>query len=431
MDTYFQQEQRLQRKMSQSLLQSLHVLQFSSVELMQYLKEIAEENPLIDQSKFADSFTDYIYNYSQSVLDANLWVDRERSMAEKLKEQLKLIKVPKEQVAIVEFGIDSLNDDGYLDISTEEWAIKQQVTGDQIQHALRIIHQLEPAGIGARNLTECIFLQLTRHTNRFDPYIEDLLQNHLDWVANEDITEIAVTYNISTGEAEERIEQIKACHPRPGQLLQPEKTSYIIPEATILKSEGRWHVDFFKWSTPKIVIDTAYQHVKKEQKEAYTFLARKHQEIEKLNRAFVYRTNTLERVIDVIIKKQWQYFDFGIHAIKALTLREVAEELDLHPSTVSRAVANKYVQTTNGVLPLKFFLQSGIKQRNGNRQASVAVKLLLKELVEHEKPTSPYSDEVLRDKLKREFGIDVARRTVMKYREQLNIPSSFKRKELT
>ncbi|WP_042222545.1 RNA polymerase factor sigma-54 [Oceanobacillus manasiensis] len=429
MKTVFQLEQRLQRKLNQSLLQSIQLLQFSGLELLEYIEEIAEENPLIDQTEISTSFTDYIYDSSQKGLDPNLWEERERSMGDKLKDQLLLLDVPDEKVDLVEYGIDSLNDDGYLDITIEEWASEKLASDAQIQESLEILQQLEPAGVGARNLTECILLQVKRYSKGIAPFLEDLLLNHLDWIASASIAEISAEYNVTPTKVREILNQIKDCHPKPGQLLQPKKTENVVPEAFIYKSEGKWQVSFYKWSTPIITIDSTYQHINPHQKEAHHFLNRKRQEIEKLNRAFVFRANTLENIIYVIIQKQWQYFELGVHYIRALTLRDVAEDLNIHLSTVSRAVANKYVQTTNGAVPLKFFFQSGIKQKNGKQQASVSAKLLLKKIVEHEVSHSPYSDEALRDKLKKEFGIEIARRTVMKYREQLNIPSSIKRKE--
>ncbi|MFP3359315.1 RNA polymerase sigma-54 factor, partial [Planococcus sp. SIMBA_143] len=135
----------------------------------------------------------------------------------------------------------------------------------------------------------------------------------LDWIASENIQEISAKYDISDEVVRGILNQIKACHPKPGQLLQPDKTEYIIPEAYIYKSEGKWQVSFYKWSTPIIQVDPTYQSVEPEQKEAYAFLTRKHKEIVKLNRAFAYRATTLERVVHVIMQKQQLYFEYGIH----------------------------------------------------------------------------------------------------------------------
>ncbi len=418
--------QSLQWKMNQSLVQSINILQFSSGELMEYIKEVAKENPLIEE---VDADMDWVQYRpaSSNTFSIGEMNTAEMSLYDQLKSQLFTISYPDSLKPIIEFGIDSLNEDGYLEIALEEWASKCETTIENVEYALEKIQSLEPSGIGARNLQECILLQL-KQANSIEPFIADLLENHLELVANADVEAISELYGIVTQEADSIIESIKLCHPKPGKLLEPPEPDYIIPEASIYKEDGEWKLSFYRWSTPKITLNPTYNHLNDPANEAAAYLKEKYKEIEQLQQAIGYRGNTIEEVIRKIMEKQYLFFEHGTYMIQPLTLREIAEELGLHISTISRAISQKYVQTTHGVLPLKFFLQRGLKNENGTT-ASFAIKQLMKEMIIHEDKQKPLSDEAIKRKLKNEFHIDVARRTVMKYRDQLRIPSSIKRKE--
>lgn len=418
--------QSLQWKMNQSLVQSINILQFSSGELLEYIKEIAKENPLIEE---VDSDMDWVQYRPASPETFSIGEinTAEMSLYDQLKSQLFTISYPESLKPIIEFGIDSLNEDGYLEIDLKEWADKCDTTIENAAYALEKIQSLEPAGIGARNLQECILLQLKQAKN-FEPFVEELLENHLELIANADLEAISEIGGIAAERAGFIIESIKLCHPKPGKLLEPPEPDYIIPEASIFKENGEWKLSFYRWSTPKITLNPTYQRLNDPMHEATDYLREKQKEIEQLKQAIGYRGNTIELVIRKIMEKQYLFFEHGTYMIQSLTLREIAEELGLHISTISRAISQKYVQTIHGVLPLKFFLQRGVKNENGTT-ASFAIKQLMKEMILHEDKQSPLSDEAIKRKLMNEFQIEVARRTVMKYRDQLRIPSSIKRRE--
>ncbi|PAV28607.1 RNA polymerase sigma-54 factor [Virgibacillus profundi] len=419
------QEQTLKQKMNQSLLQAIHILQFSSVELIEYIQEISKENPLIEEVNYDYDIAQYKSSQSNqtSIGEIN---QAELTMYDHLKNQLYTLDIPEDIKPIVNYGIDSLNEDGYLTIDMELWAAEFDAEMETVEQALHMIQSLDPIGIGARNLTESIILQL-KAQDHHDQFIENLLTEHLEWIAEENIAEIADHYSITEEHAERLIGHIKSCHPKPGQLLAENKAEYIIPEASIYKEEGKWKISFYKWNSPTIEINQAYAGIKDFEKEAADYLKEKYKQINWLNQAISYRTNTLELVIRKIVEKQYMFFEHGTFMLQPLTLREIAVDLDLHISTISRAINHKYVQTKNGVLPIKFFLQSGIRQENGKQTAAFAIKQLIVEMIQHEE--APLSDEAIKKKLNDEFGITIARRTVMKYREQLNIPSSWKRKK--
>jgi len=419
--------QSLQWKLNQSLMQSINMLQLTSGELIDYLKHVAEENPLIEEVKIDFEWEQFIPTNTSSLSIGEI-NQPELSMYDQLKNQLYTLSITDELKKVIEFGIDSLNEDGYLEIEMEEWARICNTTIEMVERALTNIQSLEPAGVGARTFQECMLLQL-KQLNQNEPYMEHLLMENLELIADHNLELISEIYQISLEQANQLIENIKLCHPKPGQLLAKTKPEYIIPEASIYKECGEWKISFYKWTMPKLVLNPAYNHLAKSDKEAVAYLKEKHKEIDSLKQAIQYRGNTLERVIRNILEKQLSFFEYGPYKIQPLTLREIAADLNLHISTVSRAISQKYIQTNQGVLPLKFFLQRGIGNENGNSTASYVIKQLILEYITHEDKRNPLSDEAIRQKLMSEFNIKVARRTIMKYRDQLNIASSIKRRQ--
>ncbi|MFC4557465.1 RNA polymerase factor sigma-54 [Virgibacillus kekensis] len=417
------QEQTLQLKMNQSLVQAINLLQLTGVEVVEYIKEIAKENPLIEEVNYDYEIADF--KNSNANLPAIGEINEAKlSMYDQLKSQLYTLNVPDDLEPVVLFGIDSLNEDGYLDIDLNLWAEKCGTTIEKAEHALTFIQSLEPAGIGARSLKECIRLQMA---DKYD-FIDSLLDDHLDWVAEENIEQISEQFLISPDNAHQIIKEIQACHPKPGQLLAGNVSEYIIPEANIYEDDGHLKIHFYKWHTPDIEIDNSYADLLNGDSEAAEFLHDKYKQVEWLKQAVAFRGSTIERVIRQIAEKQQLYFQHGTFMLQPLTLREIAKELGMHVSTVSRAISNKYVQTRHGVIPLRFFLQTGVGQEDGKQTSSFVIKQLITELVNHEDKQKPLSDEKIKDRLHGEFGITIARRTVMKYREQLGILASSKRK---
>lgn len=422
------QEQALQWKMNQSLLQAIQLLQFSSAELMDYIKEVANENPLVEDVETNYDFSAYNRG-NDTHPDLGDINPAEVSMYEKLKGQLFTLDVPENMLPIVDYGIDSLDETGYLSCELKTWAEDCDVSLEIAERALSIIQSLEPVGIGARSFQECIILQLRamdEHTNT--EIAANVLENHLEWIANNEVEMIAEEYGLPEKDASGLIDNIRACHPKPGNLLASQKANYIIPEAAIVKEEGQWKISFYKWSKPTITINHSYEKMTDLEKIEKDYLKEKRQQIDWLNQAISYRVNSLERIIRQVIQKQFMYFDKGVEWLQPLTLKEVADELDISISTVSRSIQNKYVQTSSGVLPIKFFFPRGIEQKNGKTTAAFAIKQIIATIIQTEDKQKPLSDEGIRQKLSDDYDIDIARRTVMKYRKQLRIPSSMKRK---
>lgn len=416
-------KQALAWKMNQSLHQSIEILQLNGVELYEYVKKIAEENPFIEDIRPIDR---QVLSQFQDTTDTfESWNASKKTMYEQLKENMYMLVIDDEELAeAVYFGIDSLNENGYLEITIEEWAAYCGLTIEKTEEALRLLQSLEPAGIGARNLQECIRLQLKQMKSDF-PFMDHLFEQNLVLIAEEDTEGIAAAYQITEEEAEQLVKNMKLCHPNPGRLLVEKEPEYIIPEATIYKEGGGWKLSFFHWSSPTIEIQTDLLDMDMPQ-EGKDFLKQKKKELEMLDQAIRYRGRTLERILHVIMEKQVSFFEEGALALQPLTLQEIAEVLHLHISTISRAISQKYIQTDMGILPIKYFLQR--EARKGEGVARIVIQHYLKEMIAQEDSSRPLSDEKIRMQLEKDYHISIARRTVMKYREELNIPSSIKRK---
>lgn len=422
------QEQTLQWKMNQSLLQAIQILQFSSTELMDYIKEMANDNPLVEGIATHDA--DFIqYKSSDVQPDIGEINPSALTMAEKLKRQLFTLDIAEEMLPVVSYGIDSLDDAGYLTFDLETWADDMNISLETAGKALTLLQSLDPPGIGARTLQECIMLQLQKTAEIANLRIAaDVLEKHLEWIAGNDLKAIAEEYDLKEKQAAMLIDHIRSCHPKPGNLLTDKQADYIIPEAAIVKEDGQWKISFYKWSKPTITINRSYEKLAGLKKEDAVYVKEKKQQIEWLNNAIDYRIRTLEKIIWFVLQKQIRYFEEGRGVLTPLTMKDAADELDISISTVSRSIQNKYVQTSHGVVPIKFFFARGITQDNGNVTSAFAIKQTIETIIAKEDKENPLSDEGIRQKLAHEYDIHIARRTVMKYRNQLRIPSSMKRK---
>lgn len=419
-------KQALSWKMNQSLHQSIEIMQLSGIELYEYVQKVAEENPLIEDIRPIDQQV-----LTQFHGDSNAFENMnasKKNMYEQLKENVYMLSIPEERIKeAVLFGIDSLNENGYLDITLEDWAAQCQLSVEETERALTYLQSLDPPGIGSRNLQECIHLQLKEMDSDYS-FLDDLFENNLVLIAEEDVEALAERYAVTEDEAGRLITNMKLCHPNPGKLLEDEEIEYIVPEAAVFKENGDWRLSFFHWSSPQIQIREDILLVDMP-KEGADFLKEKKKELEMLDQAIQYRGKTLEQVLRIIVNTQAAFFEEGITALKPLTLQEIADVLDLHVSTISRAISHKYLQTDFGILRVKYLLQR--EARKGEGIARVVVKQYVREIIADEDQTRPLSDEKIRRKLEELYQVNVARRTVMKYREELGIQSSSKRKRRT
>lgn len=429
-----QQQKQVQKlAMTQQLQQSIQILQYNSEELYAYIEAKSLENPLIDiQSEAA--YNEYPTMGSQTYTnDSNNYLnqipDNHTSLFEYLIDQIHLNYRDTYLRTLVLFLVEYIDLNGYLTIDLEEATKKTGAKSIQMLDALILIQQLDPAGVGARDLKECLLLQIERDDTAPDlAYI--VIEEEFDHLANRKWTLIAKKFEVELSEIQAIFDYIQTLSPAPGSIFESTTGLYIRPDLTLRIKENQLIVLSNKTGTPKIQFQQAYfeRMEATDDKEVQAYIKEKKNEFEWLEKTIVQRGDTILRVGTEIVQRQQEFFFKDDRPLKPMTLKEIAETLGIHESTVSRAVNGKYLETEFGIFELRSFFSYGLSNDNTGEETSTdSVKKQLKVLVDNENKTKPLSDQKLVDLLK-EQKIEISRRTVTKYRESLGIPASSKRK---
>jgi RNA polymerase sigma-54 factor len=330
--------------------------------------------------------------------------------------------------------IRNLDNIGYLRVPLED--VLQDIRGEatlaQAEEALRLIQRLEPAGVGARDLAECLVLQLDRH-GRCDPLVRKIIADHLHDIEGNRYPLVAKKLGVDIEDVKAAVEEISHLNPKPGASITREVVPYIVPDVQIVRDEktGEYVVIMRDERTPRLMINRVYRTMLRNRgldAKTREFVTRNVRSARWLIEAIEQRRNTLTRVVKSIITFQRPFLDKGPDHLKPLKMQQVADDVGLHVGTISRAVDGKYAETSWGIFALRGFFTGGTENANGEVVAWDNVRTRLKQLVDEEDKSKPLSDEELVEKFKSE-GIELARRTVAKYRKILNIPSSRRRKE--
>nr|WP_239540969.1 RNA polymerase factor sigma-54 [Pullulanibacillus pueri] len=423
------QTQVQQLKMTTELRQAISLLQYSTQELAEYIREISLENPLIELN---EPKPDVPMTYSDPIRAAvpdlsEFARQKEAGLEEVLLQQVRLLSLTEDQMERVTTLIFYLDPDGYFREDFQELSHDLGCSLEAIEEALTLIQELEPAGVGARNLQECLTLQYKR-LHPHDQLAQQLIMHHLEEIASRDLEALAERYDMT----EETIEEILACiqtlNPKPGLLYETEAPVYIRADVVVEATGEGYEVRLVEDLLPTIHYNSQYQHLFSD-REALHFLKPKYKEMLWLKKSIEQRQSTLLKISKTIMDQQVLFLAKGPHYIAPLTLKEIAEILGIHESTVSRTVRNKYIQTPQGVFELKHFFSSRIHTSAQTDLSSTSVKKMLQEMVEQEDKKNPLSDQGIVQNLKRTFGIEISRRTVAKYRQVMKIPSSSKRKQ--
>jgi len=352
--------------------------------------------------------------------------------------QLNLITLSKRDKEIAEAFIDSVNDNGFLTSNLQEITahLKDQTQDDPLQDdelvaVLKRLQQFDPPGIFARDPKECLSIQLNQLTEE-TPYLQEaklLVANFLEDIASTELAKLAKKSKLDKQNVQHGLELIRTLNPRPGESLAADDTEYIVPDVYIEKLNGNWQVKLNDSNIPRIKINQTYSDLIKRADDSAEnqFLKKNLNEARWFLRSLESRNDTLMQVTMAIVDFQQGFLEHGPVAMKPLVLSEIAEQLDLHESTVSRVTTKKYMATPQGIFELKYFFSSHVGTSDGGECSSTAVCAILKMLIEAEKPCKPLSDNKLTSLLA-DQGIQVARRTVAKYRESMSIPSSSQRK---
>ena len=330
--------------------------------------------------------------------------------------------------------IDAIDDNGYLTADIQTLANIINATEDEVEDALILVQSFEPIGVGSRNLAECLLLQLKSRKLAYHPYSS--LLEHLEELARRDFRKLKRLLKTTDEELSDAVTLIQSLNPKPGLAFGSDQTNYISPDVYVRKYEGQWIVEVNPDTMPKLRVNRKYENAfsgpsaDRVSPQDKRFMSENARSAQWLIKSLEQRSSTIYRVAESIVRFQKDFLDHGREHLKPLILKDVADDIGVHESTTSRVTSNKYLHTPRGIFELKFFFSSSLVSQSGDSHSSESVKYKIRKLVESESVNRPYSDEKLALLLK-EQGVIVARRTVAKYRDVLNIPSSSRRKQLT
>ncbi|HNR93100.1 MAG TPA: RNA polymerase factor sigma-54 [Kiritimatiellia bacterium] len=469
------QDQRLQMILAPQLRQSLEILQLPVLELQSVIQQELEQNPALeeydapqaapetpaeppapepetDNNKEMDFKEDYeillkldddwreFYQQSQTL---QRWTpdDAERrehfldsmvqseSLQEHLMAQLPMAGLEQEDRRIGELLIGSITSDGYLSTSIEELAASTGYSVQKLNEVLAVIQGFDPVGVGARDLSDCLLLQLRRRGLDQSP-AANMVRLHLNDLAARKYARIAKEMNLPLETVQETARVIAALEPKPGRAFAAESTNFIHPEITIRKVDGEYVVQLDDDHLPHIRISRHYHKLLEDPAtpaDVKNYVQEKIRSGMFLIKSINQRQQTIYRIVRELVKTQRDFFEHGLSHLRPLTMSAIADELGIHETTVSRAISGKYVATPQGTYDLRYFFASGYAHADGQQVSNKTVKEALANLVAKESPSHPLSDQALAGAL-RENGFNVARRTVAKYREELKILPSHLRK---
>jgi RNA polymerase sigma-54 factor len=469
-------KQSLQLKLGQSLTmtpqlqQAIRLLQMPTIELQAHLAEVLESNVMLEQEDPEDEvelgshFTaveqqaaietpepvevevveqpwadrpgtgsDAGRAEDDEMADRDIVDERGESLRDHLLGQLELAGLSDDDLTVATTLVDALNDDGYLTETLSEIGLNLQPDlvwdDEEIERVLMLVQTLEPVGIGARSLGECLTLQLAQ-LDAATPGLALALRitaQHLDLLAKRDPTPLAEATGATTEELAAAIALVRACHPRPGSLVSAARPEYVIPDVFVRRTAKGWAVELNPGTAPRIRVNQEYVGMLGRGSD-HTTLRTQLQEARWLLKSLEIRNDTLLKVTRAIVARQADFLNYGDERMKPMILKDIAAAIEMHESTISRVTSGKYMHTPRGVYELRYFFSSQVEGGDGQGTSSTAIRAKIRKLIRDEDATNPLSDSRLAEILSGE-GIPVARRTVAKYREGLGIDSSAERKK--
>ncbi|MCD6047239.1 MAG: polymerase, sigma 54 subunit, RpoN [Gammaproteobacteria bacterium] len=465
-----------QLQLTPRLQKAIHMLQLSSQELTQEIQNILESNILLEPADTCEAtdvpdayltkvdpeesilengygsdddvsvdWSSAETNYSkanndldQTGLMQNRAVQLGSGLQSYLLSQLQLSSLPEEDSEICEMIIDSINDNGFLETSLEELqqvlqGMDRDVTLNKIEMLLSYVQALGPVGVGARDLKESLLLQLNAlpATTPELSLAQALIKTHLSLLAEHNYQKLARIYKVEIDELKTAIMLIQSLTPRPGRAIATSDLEQIVPDVIVRRKNDSWEVALNKRTLPKLQLNHHYIAILDQSSDASEsqFINHHLQEARWLIKCLQNRNETLLKVASCIVRHQQAFFKHGPGAMKPLVLKDVAEDIGMHPSTISRITTRKYMQTPQGTFELKYFFTSQLNTSYGQQCSARAIQTYIKDMIRQEDSTKPLSDEAIAKKLL-DQGIQVARRTVAKYRELLGIEPASRRKKL-
>jgi RNA polymerase sigma-54 factor len=474
--------------MTPSLQQAIKLLQMSKLELQDVLTQEIVENPLLEEEEEAASaeqpteaeteadaaaakqadadvpavpvdaeappekerdsfdeidFDSYFEDYLDSAYNPRQYEDSEQvplentlsrpqGLHEYLNWQLALSGAEPRVREIAQYLIGNIDEDGYLRVSREEIRAAGYEDDREVERALALVRAFDPPGVGASDLPDCLMMQI-RALGIENALIEKIISQHWGEFLNRQFAQLSRTLGVGLSQLQAVVEIIKNLEPKPGRKYSDERTIYVEPDVAVRKIGDEYVIQLNEDGLPKLRISAAYRRMLRGGngaigEEAATYLRDKMRSAVWLIKSLDQRQRTIYKVADSIVRHQRGFLEHGIEQLRPLVLRDVANDIGMHESTVSRVVSNKYIHTPRGLFPMKYFFHSGIDSTQGSEVSSLSIKSKIAKIVSDEDASRPHSDARIMQKLRAE-GIQIARRTVAKYREELRIPSSSQRKQ--
>jgi RNA polymerase sigma-54 factor len=452
--------------MTATLQQAIKLLPLSRLELIQKVQQEILENPFLEEvatqevsdtdpttvelpqetSKESEEFEvdweaylqdfssspDYVPTVSKEVPSLEATLKSETSLAEYLLWQLSLSVHDELEKQIGTYLIGNIDDDGYLQCQTEEVAKGFEIKEEQICAVLEVIQSFDPPGVGARDLQESLLIQL-HHLEMDDSLAWKIVQHYLSQMDERYFQKIAKSFGATINEVIAAVGLIRTLDPKPGSRFNSPRVEYIVPDVVIVKVDDDYQVVLNEDGMPSLRINALYQNVLRQndgmQSDTREYLEEKFRSAIWLMKSVEQRRQTLLRVTKSLCKFQREFLDKGLAYLKPLVLKDVADDIGMHESTVSRVTTNKYVYTPQGVFELKFFFHSGLESLDGDAMSSVSVKDIIRKAVAAENSRKPLTDQQLMMILEAK-GVKIARRTIAKYRHELHIAPASRRKRL-
>ncbi|HFI2079687.1 TPA: RNA polymerase factor sigma-54 [Escherichia coli] len=475
-------KQGLQLRLSQQLAmtpqlqQAIRLLQLSTLELQQELQQALESNPLLEQidtheeidtRETQDSETldtadaleqkempeelpldaswDTIYTAGTPSGTSGDYIDDElpvyqgettQTLQDYLMWQVELTPFSDTDRAIATSIVDAVDDTGYLTVPLEdilESMGDEEIDIDEVEAVLKRIQRFDPVGVAAKDLRDCLLIQLSQF-DKTTPWLEEarlIISDHLDLLANHDFRTLMRVTRLKEDVLKEAVNLIQSLDPRPGQSIQTGEPEYVIPDVLVRKHNGHWTVELNSDSIPRLQINQHYASMCNNARNDgdSQFIRSNLQDAKWLIKSLESRNDTLLRVSRCIVEQQQAFFEQGEEYMKPMVLADIAQAVEMHESTISRVTTQKYLHSPRGIFELKYFFSSHVNTEGGGEASSTAIRALVKKLIAAENPAKPLSDSKLTSLLS-EQGIMVACRTVAKYRESLSIPPSNQRKQL-
>lgn len=444
-------EQTQKLIMTPELKQAIEILQYNSMELNKFIQEELLNNPVLEHSqtrderknsdlvdwkeiiKYTDSFR--YKNNAMSFEDKeetsfDNYLSSETTLTEHLLFQLQFTLLKGKSKLAAEYIVENIDNNGYLKIDSKEIMTKYNLSEKEVENIIKTIQTFDPVGVGARSLKECLLIQL-EHKKVNNDIIFEIVLNYLDELAKNKISFIAKELDVLPERVQEAVDFIKTLEPKPGRIFGSSKdVRYITPDVIVEKVNNEYVVIVKDTTAPRLSINHYYKKLLLNNEiglNASSYINKKLNSALKIIRSIQQRRNTIYKVVKAIVDYQIDFFEKGTIYLKPLTLKEIADEIGVHESTVSRAVNGKYMQSPRGIFELKYFFQSGVSSTFGEGISAESIKSIIKDLIDNENPKKPLSDQAISNELNK-IGIKISRRTVAKYRDEMQIASSSKRK---